>query len=357
MFKKSGRLKPLLGVLLLMIVLSFGSCDSGVHAPDVSGIKVQLQSRRLDKDIYKIDTNHISDGLRALQATYPDVLNFYLDTMMGFGIQGNYVDTNEGIRGGLKVFLTYKDFVGLHDTINAHYPDTKDVEASLTKGFQNMKYYFPDYKVPQLVYFTSGLNKIGVLTYGKEVVFIGLDMFLGRQYPYYRSVSIPAYMDGHLTPAYIPVAVFSAIYQDDHTFQFDNKTLLDMMIQKGKEQYYLHKILPGVPDSTLFGFTQTQIDWSTKNEAYVYNFFIANNMLYEKELRTTMPYISDGPFAKSLEPDGPKHESPGNIGTWIGYRIVSAYMAQHPKTTLSQLLMQNIESPQFLNDSKYRPGR
>lgn len=333
---------------LLVIVAS--GCNSSENIPNVSDIKVSLQTRRLDQDLVKLDTNHIAAGLQDLYKKYPDFLNFYLDTLMNFKIYGNYTDTAPGIQQGLKMFLTYKDYRGLFDTVAKHFPDTKSIDDNLVQGFRFLKYYYPNYQVPKIVYLISGLENWGAFTYESSTVGIGLDMFLGDNYPYYRSVGIPSYMNTHMRPAYIPVAVFSTIYEDTHPLQMDERILLDMMIQRGKEQYFLHKVLPHDADSTLFGFTQAQIDWCNDNEEQVYNFFSGHDLLYDKNKDEVMRYINDGPFATGMP-----QQSPGNIGTWIGYRIVKAYMAQYPKTTLPQLLAMHGDAQQFLEQSKYKP--
>ena len=163
-------------------------------------------------------------------------------------------------------------------------------------------------------------------------------------------------MNSHLRPSYIPVSTFTAFYRGFHPFQADDKPLLDLMIQRGKEQYFLHRILPNLPDSTLFGFRQQQLDWCDANENMVYNFFISQNLLYNKQPHSIMPYVTDGPFAKGMEPPSAGVKvTPGNIGTWLGYRIVSSYMAQHPEASLKQLLEQKEEPAKFLEEAKYKP--
>jgi len=185
---------------------------------------------------------------------------------------------------------------------------------------------------------------------------IGLDWFLGDRFPFYRSVGVPSYMDAHQRKSYLPVSVFGTIYKSIHPFDTEDKTLLDLMIQRGKEQYFLHKILPGTPDSVLFGFTQLQVNWCTSSEALIYNFFIHQGLLYSKDPHSVQPYVNDGPFALGLEPvtDLVK-TSPGNVGAWLGYKIVCNYMARHPETTLAQLTEMQTDPATFLDQAKYRP--
>ncbi len=332
-----------------LVTLLLNSCNTGERQPDVSGIKINLQTQRLDIDMAAIDTNNIAAGLKQLSARYPDFLDFYLDTLMGFEIKGNYTDTAPGIKMGLRVFLTYKDYSGLFDTVKEHFPDTKNIDEQLIKGFQYMKYYFPNYHQPKVIYLITGLKNWGAFTFGDSTLAIGLDMFLGKGYPFYRSVGLPDYMDKHLSPEYIPVAAFSSIYTDMHPFSGAGITLLDMMIQKGKQQYFLQKVLPFVPDTTQFGYSKKQLDWCENNEAVIYNFFIRENLLYATELQRVARYINDGPNSTGMPA-----ESPGNIGSWLGMRIVMAYMQQHPDTKMEDLFKQT-DAQKFLTESKYKP--
>src|SRR5690606_36160204 len=110
-------------IILLAGLITFTGCTGG-NEPDVSDIKVSLTSKRLDRDLAAIDTNQVAAGLQQLQDKYPGFLNFYLDTLMGFGVNGNFSDSNEAIALGVRSFLTHKDYRGLFDTVAKHYPDT-----------------------------------------------------------------------------------------------------------------------------------------------------------------------------------------------------------------------------------------
>jgi hypothetical protein len=343
-----NKYKLALGLTILPFLL--WSCGGSEKIPDVKNIKIELQSQRLDKDLAALDTNKLPQELLTLKAKYPDFLDFYLDTLMGFGIMGNYADTSKAIQLGLRGFLSQKDYRGVFDTVAVHFPDTKDEETALIDGFRFMKYYYPGYKVPKIIYVVSGLANWGAFTIGSNTLGIGLDMFLGPSYPFYKSVDLPDYMGKHFTPNYIPVAAFSAIYQDEHPFYAENRSLLDMIIQKGKQQYFVSKILPYTPDSVRFAYTQKQIEWCQNNEAEVYNFFIRENLFYSKDWERVLRYVNEGPNSTGMP-----GQSPGNIGSWLGMQIVKAYMKQHPETSLQQLLSLNIEPQLFLEQSKYKP--
>lgn len=337
-------------IALALSLLLFGtSCNNDEKAPDVSDVKIELNTRRLDLDLAKMDTTKIADGLQVLGMKYPDFLNFWLDELMQFGVNGYYSDTTIGVREHLHQFLTYKDFRGLFDTVAAHFPDTKSIDEPVKKGFQYYKHYYPGRTVPKIVYFISGLNNWSVVTVDTGIIGIGLDMYLGAGYPHYKSVGIPDYMTPQLRPEAAPVNVFRAIHEDRHPFVAENRNLLDMMIQRGKEQYFLSKVIPFVPEATRLAFTEEQLKWCGENEALVYNFFVKSNMLFETAWGKILRYVNDGPEAAGM----PK-ESPGNVGTWLGWQIVKAYMAKHPEMQMDALFALN-DAQAILQESQYKP--
>lgn len=341
--------------MLCCAVLILPGCTETTDRPDTSGIDIKLNTRRFDKDLYAIDTNNIETGLHQLAKKYPNFLNYFLDTVMAYGLYGNFSDTVTGIKDGLRPFLTYVDFVELEQTIQDTYPDTKDIDKELADGFRLMKYYFPDYNVPDVIYLNMGLSNWGAFPVDSNTLCVGLDMFLGEEFPHYDAIGVHDYMKTHVRRNYIPVSVFSAIYAGAFPLRIEEVTLLDLMIQKGKQQYFLHKILPDLPDSVLFGFKGKQIEWCNANEALVYNYFIVQNLLYNKIAKDIMPYVTDGPFAKGLEPaSNPEKFTPGNIGSWLGYKIVSAYMQRNPNVSLKELLSQD-DAPTILRKAKYKP--
>lgn len=353
MFKK---IASLLTIAVVCMLGGYSCNDSKQSHPDVKGIDVIIKSVRLDKELYSIDTAHIAAGLKMLSEKYPDFMNFYLDTVMGYGVNGNFTDTNRAIREGVREVLTYKDFRNLQDTINKYYPDTKDVDDELAEGFRYMKHYFPSSTVPRIFYINDILRNRASFIVDSNTACISLDMFVGPQFPYYASVGIPAYLASHQRRSYIPVSLFSSIYETSYKLYSDDATLLDLMIQKGKEQYFLHKILPEMHDSVLFGFTNTQVEWCSKNEAFLYNYFIEQKLFFEKEIRKIAPYVTDGPFAHGIGTAAdPGHPTPGNIGSWVGYKIVRSYMEQYPQTALKDLLARHSEPTRFLDSAKYKP--
>lgn len=334
---------------LLLAALHFYGCGNNKNNPDVSSVAVQLTSIRFDEPFAKLDTGNLAIGLQQLKNEYPFFLDFYLDTLMGFGVNGQYNDSNPAIDKGLKPFLSHPDIRGLMDTVAAHFPNVKQCDEDLKKGFQYLKNYYRNYTIPKVVYFISGLNKWYAFTVDSSLVGIGLDMFLGEKYPFYQAVQIPNYALAKCSPEYIPVNVFQAIFRNQHPFNDDDKNLLDMMIQRGKEQYFLSKIIPFVDENIRIGYTQKQLKWCHDNEAMIYNFLVKENLLYETGKAKIVRFVNDGPYSVGMT-----EESPGNIGTWVGLQIVEHFVSNHPDIALEEL-MKPTDPQQFLFQSGYKP--
>ncbi len=338
-------------ICAFIFTLFAGSCgDGGDHAktPDIS---VTLQTHRLDRDIATIDTTRLGEGVIKILEQYPDFLPFYVTRLLPFAADDPALDSLQHIEQAIGYLLTDKDYRGVFDTVARHFPDAEPINKQLVQGFQHLKHHFPDYELPEVVYFVSGLNNWTAITYEDQRKFlgIGLDMFLGASYPYYVSVGVPHYMSQRLLPASIPVHAFRAVYEDLYPFQAEGKHLLDMIIQRGKAQYFLKNTLPFIPDTLLLGYTKAQLDWCADNEALIYNFFIQSNLLYETNWQKTLRYVNDGPTSTGMPA-----ESPGNIGSWLGLQIVNAYMKRHPELSLQELLAMD-DAQKMLQEARYKP--
>jgi uncharacterized protein YjaZ len=59
--------------------------------------------------------------------------------------------------------------------------------------------------------------------------------------------------------------------------------------------------------------------------------------------------MNDAPFTAPVSQD-----SPGRLGTWLGWQIVESYMSKNPKATLTDLMKIN-NYQKMLEASGYRP--
>lgn len=325
-------------------LLSACSSSNSKKPLDTSGVSMKYQSIRFDKAFFNIDTNNLYEGLDAIGKKHPDFTNLFLTRLASFGQIGS-----PGFDTAVHRFLTHKDYRALWDTVIQHFPDTKNIDEELATTFKNVKYFYPEERLGRVYYFVSGLNLWSAITMDSAVG-VGLDMYLGADFPFYASVQIPAYDTRNRVPERIPVDVARTIFEAKFPFEYESKNLLEMMLYKGKELYFSEQVCRNKADHTLIGYTPEHIQFCEEQEEGIYYFFIKQDALYSTTWQEIMPFVNDGPTTAGMPV-----ESPGNIGSWLGWQIVRQYMAENPEVTLQELLSSKISAQQFLRDAKYKP--
>jgi hypothetical protein len=86
-----------------------------------------------------------------------------------------------------------------------------------------------------------------------------------------------------------------------------------------------------------------------EHEQVIWASFLENELLYETSNMTKNKFFAERP--KTLEVG---EKCPGRIGRWVGWRIVDAYMEEHPEISLPEL-MQMADARRIFNESGYKP--
>ena len=84
----------------------------------------------------------------------------------------------------------------------------------------------------------------------------------------------------------------------------------------------------------------------------MWRYFLENELLYSKDSKLGNRFINPAPFSKFyLEID---NESPGRVGTWLGWQIVRSYMNNND-VPLEKMLKMNAK--ELFEKSKYKPKK
>ena len=320
------------------------ACNSKKPAPDVSHIKVGVQLKRFDKDLFAADTNNINASLNSLQQQYGSFLNDYLYNIMVLPPQPDSVAQK------IKMFL--HDYRFVYDKTQADFKSFDKEFEQIKKGLQYVKYYFPSYRTPaNVITFVGPVEGYAnVLT--ESGLAIGLQLYLGQDFSVYHSDFItevyPDYQQRRFQPAYIPVNSMKNIVSDIYPEKNGSDPLVYQMIDAGKRLYMLDHFLPQLADSLKTGYTQKQLDDCYDNEAAIWNYLVQNNLLFITNPIQTRDFMLDGPYTEVFGKG-----SPGFIGQFVGWQIVNKWMSAHEETTLPQLL--NIPDKQIYDEAKYKP--
>ena len=337
--------KNILYHVLLAGVLAAG-CNAGTKVPDVSHIPINVKIERFDELLFRIDTNNVAEGIKLLNNTCPDFAPTYFSDILGLG---PFSDTSRRLAEGVRHFVGNKDFRALQDSVEAHFRNIAPVEQALTHAFRLTRYYLPYWRAPKVVSFISAIGNYGAITVD-SLVGIGLDMHMGADFPIYRLVpDYPDYIIRKFTPEYIPVNVMRVLAQNYMPPKNDGTKMVEHFMDLGKQQYFLEKVLPETPEHIRLGYTKAQLDYCNENEQMIWQYFVRNKLLYTADWQEVTRYVGEGPSTQGLP-----GEAPGQIGAFVGYRIVQAFMKKHREFTLEKLVNTH-QVMDIFNEAKYRP--
>jgi hypothetical protein len=251
-----------------------------------------------------------------------------------------------------KVKMFLHDYKRIYDSSQKTFPSLDKTTNEIKRGLQFVKYYFPDYKIPtQLITFIGPVEGYANILTSSGLA-VGLQLYLGKNFPVYQTEYIsevyPDYQSRRFEPQYIPVNCMKNIIDDIYSDTNADIPLVYQMIEAGKRLYVLDQLLPETADTLKTGYTQKQLDGCYKNEAYIWNYFVENNLLYVTDPSATRDYMNDGPKTEELG-----DASPGFIGQFVGWQIVKKWMSMDDKKTLKELLQ--TPAKEIFEEAKYKP--
>lgn len=333
----------------LVLLIAVSSCSNKDAAPDVSNISMDVTVQRFEKDFFALDTTNIEGSLRRLESKYPSFLNLYFTYFAP--VKEIAAQNGTGFNPAL---VTYYRFLRpLADSVAKRFTSTSDIEEGLEDNLRYVKHYFPSFKTPDVLTSVEGFNpndptEIFGTTYYQNKLVISLQMFLGAGYSGYDPTAYPEYLRRRFTPERIVPNCLRAIAGDVYPDSSQSTSLIEQMIEKGKQWWLMKKFLPHTPDSLISGYTSQQTADLEREEGNVWGVIAQNENLFSIEPATIQTYVGEAPFTQTL-PQG----APGNVGPWLGWRIVRKFEQENPKLTVQQIL--HTTAKKIFQEAKYKP--
>jgi hypothetical protein len=321
--------------------------------PDVSHIpRPKLNVRRFDRDLFRLDTSKIGLPLAALEKKYGEFANLYFGQILG---SKDLEVAPQGHESYVKGFIKHPAVHKLYDTTQLIFPEfPQKTVAELEEALRYLRYYFPDYKTPQhLTTFISEYS-FGNFIYEGNNLAVGLDFFLGENYPYQKlypeNPNFSAYLTRTFNAEHLAVKTLMPLIEDLIGPPRGDR-LLDVMLHHGKKLYLLDHLLPNTADTVKMEVSAKQWQWLQENERNIWGHFLQQNLLYNNEWQKIRKFVEYSPNSPGMPA-----EAPGRSGDWMGWQVVKAYQRQFPQTSMQQLLEMN-DAQAFLQKSKYKPKR
>lgn len=322
----------------------FQSCERSPHLIDLTGKEITVELKRLDEDLFELKPDEVEAAIPKLQDRYGDFLEDYSAGVLRIGRTDDPT-----FAYNLSQFITDASMRSLYDDSRKDFEDVNDIHTELNRAFSYFHHHFPDSTVPEVVLNISGLNYAIVAT--QTTLAIGLDMFLGADYPAYPMVGLPQYMFRNMKRDQLVPQAMKGWLQSMYEETAPQQMMLDQMLFHGRILYALDALLPEWPDSAKIGYTQEEMQWCENSEKAIWNHLLEQDMLYSTDPMLINKWVNQAPFIAGI----PK-QSPGRLGHWMGWVIVRRYMEENPDITLQQL-MADTDSQRILSRSRYKPGK
>ena len=222
-------------------------------------------------------------------------------------------------------------------------------EKELIKFWKHYHYYFPNKVVPEIVAYVSDFSYNIIAL--DSVVGISLNMYLGSDWEPYKSLQIEQYRVKKMTPDRIVFDVAKGWYTSEYEEAKVKSEFISQMIYQGKLLYYLDAMFPDAKDHEKIGYDENQLKWMQQNESAVWAFFIENDLLYKTQLTDYMKFIHDGNSTSGFPA-----EAPAQMGSYIGWQIIRAYMNKNSSISFTEL-MNETDINKILRDANYKPKK
>ena len=316
-----------IGFLIVLMLTLFSCKEQPTVQMEISDIVVDVKVDRFEEKFY----NATALTLPNLKSEYPFLFPIQNADSVWLN-RINNVEEKELFAASQKVF-----------------GDFKSEKMALKNLFGHVKNNHPSFKPPQIITLITKLDYENKVMYADSLLFVSLDMYLGKNNEAYND--FPKYLSQNFEKSRLVVDVAMAI-SERYLSGRRSRQFLDMIIEEGKKMHLVDTYLPAVSEAQKMGYTQEKLDWVIANESQIWKYFIENKLLYSTDSDLYARFVSNAPFSKFyIDID---KESPGRIGVWLGWKIVSSYMRNND-VTLQHLLQS--EATEIFTKSKYKPKK
>jgi hypothetical protein len=330
--------------VLFAAMLVVTACGDGGHtAVDISEVPLHVVVERLDHTVFHASPDSMAAMSLKAYAVYGDFYRTYIEDIL----QGAPLEDPQ-LPLVLRRFTTDPDWASTQRAVDSVLGTMEVQRVQFEEAFKRLKVLFPDSLTPRIVAFNSGYN-YGIFP-TDSVLGVGVEWFIGKEHPvigYLATDAFPQYVKDRMQPEMLVPSAVKGWLLVHYTKEIRGADLLTNLVETGKVMALLDRLLPDVEPHLKFAFSTEQLAWCEANEYNIWKEIVSKDQLYSKKLEDIGRWMNDGPFTSALP-----RESPGHIGEWIGYRMVSAYLRDNPKVTFEQLLA--LEDPRAILKS-YKP--
>ena len=291
-------------------------------------------------------------------------INYLVDEVVSIESRNDFLNFLETYKNILYPFYEIQDTLNLDSKINNIYSlvdniyfdslyfDVRNEFGNKKQLFLNLDHAIGIYNStskqqinPKITLLLSGFyNDIVV---DKENIVLGADYFLNKENKF-KPRDLPLYVLERYTPHHMTSTALSTYLSQFNIVDDTDKTMLNEMISFGKLYYVVEKLLACEGQNIILGYSKDQLDIIEENEAFIYSFFLQNELFFKEGKLIKQKYLSERPSTFEIS-----QSIPGRVGRWMGWKIVTSFMKESTYT-LEDLLKEDDYKKVFYN-SNYKP--
>jgi gliding motility-associated lipoprotein GldB len=314
--------------MILLVLFIFCACDiDKIEKIEISNIEVDFSVKRFDIDYYTSINGNIYD----LKNTYP----YFFPQEITDSITLSKIKNKDEQELFLETQKIFKDF--------------SPFKEQFSNLFKHVKYYNTKFKAPTVVTMLTNIDYDSSVIYADSLLLLSLDVYLGENHRFYGDY--PKYIKNKNTREHLIVDAANEIIKRQIP-KSTERSLVGKMIYEGKKMYLLDLYLPTLSAKEKIGYDTDKLNWARSNEEQIWSYFIEKKLLFSTNRNLNKRFLEIAPFSKFyMEQD---NLSPGGVGIWVGWQIVTSYM-KHNDVSLQQLLQ--INELDLFKKSKYKPRK
>ena len=328
--------------LLILVILGMTACQSKRIDPAAGAPRFPIYLEKFDSAFFNIDTLHTSQSIDSLLVHYPNFTAPFLTQILML----------QSVKDTISINMFYRMFKPVYieaQKLNA----IQTTKPILEEGFKRLHFYFPKYPLThKLTLFVGPFEQFGnIIT--KDAVAIGLQAHLGLGSSWYLTEQMqamyPNFLRIRFAPNYIAVNTMENLLNDMEPLK-EQGNLITQIIESGKRQYILKACLPSLADTLLFGYSDKQLSILNKEESKIWEYMVAEKLSYSTNESDISDFLQEGDNNQIFG-----DLFPGNIGKYIGYKIVDAWMHQKSQANVTMEKMLSTPAQQIFSGANYAP--
>jgi hypothetical protein len=330
-------------ISILGLAQSCNNCNNDA----VKDIQVQVEWHRFDSLIYNINqADQLLSGLQTLETEDSLFYWLYFNKMYSFNSQ------DENYHKLVFQHINSAQNQAIKKRIDTMFGDFSEVykEVELLAKYYKLRY--PKQEFPTIHTCYSGIAGFMAWHYGENDMLLDLDMYLGSDFEAYPQF-FPKYKFTYYDKDNIPQNIAKELIRKQYLEieQSKPKNMLEMMLIEASKIHDVKNLMPCKEVYKIMEYSADQWEWLSREEAYIWKYFLKEDLLFESDYNEYRPLIGEAPESKR---SGVAPGAPPRIAIYAGYRIIERALKEQKISNAKELLL-NFSPQEILEIAKYKP--